>query len=75
MIEKSPIDKYTVAHFLFGVLAKRAGWKSSSIVIVAVGYEIIEPTLIKKITTWNKESSSNIAVDVLAAWVGSRLVK
>ncbi len=75
MIEKSPIDKYTVAHFLFGVLAKRAGWKSSSIIFVAVGYEIIEPTIIEKIPLWNKEGPSNIAVDVLAAWLGSQLVK
>ncbi len=75
MMEKSPIDKYTVAHFLFGVLGKRAGWKSSSIVILAVGYEIIEPTIIEKIPLWNKEGPSNIGVDVLAAWLGSRLVK
>jgi hypothetical protein len=73
--DKAPVDRYTIAHFIFGVLAKRAGWSTGSIVLGSVAYEIVEPVIISKIDTWTPETPKNIVIDVLAAWVGSTLVK
>ena len=75
MTDKSAVDRYTIAHFIFGIAAKRAGWSSGSIVMAAVAYEIVEPVIISKIDIWTPETPQNIVIDVLAAWLGSSLVK
>lgn len=75
MTDKAAVDRYTIAHFIFGILAKRAGWSDGAIVMAAVAYEIVEPVIISKIHTWTPETPKNIVIDVLAAWVGSTLVK
>jgi len=81
MMEKQPIDSYTVIHLLYGFLAKKSGFSDTEIVIVALLYEIIEPHIIESMQQgtnpleWNHEGKKNILVDVLAAYIGSRLAK
>jgi len=81
MMEKQPIDSYTVIHLLYGFLAKKSGFSETEIVIVALLYEIVEPHIIESMQNgrnpleWNHEGRKNILVDVLAAVVGSRLAK
>lgn len=77
--DESAIDLYTFAHLGFGIGAKQLGMSTNQILIIAVAYEILEPSIIKymreslNINAWGYESKSNIVVDVLAAYVGAKI--
>ncbi len=80
-MEKQPIDSYTVIHALFGFLAHKSGLTDAEILVLAVLYEVIEPSIIdqmrqgKNPLEWNHEGRANIAVDILAALLGARLAR
>lgn len=77
--DRSAIDGYTFVHMGFGYGAKKMGLNNSQILILAIVYEMIEPSIIKymreelKLDVWGYESRQNIVVDVIAAYVGAKL--
>jgi hypothetical protein len=42
----APIDLYTFVHFLYGYVAKSYGYSNKDILVGAVLYEMIEPSII-----------------------------
>lgn len=73
----SPIDVYTLVHFLYGYVAKRYGYSNEAILVGAVLYEMIEPRIIDymrntlKMDAWGHESKHNILWDILIAEFGA----
>ena len=80
-MEKQPIDSDTVIHALYGFLAHKSGLTDAEILALAILYEILEPAIIDQMRQgrnplkWNHEGRGNIAVDILAAWLGARLAR
>lgn len=79
MLEKKPIDGYTVIHALYGFLAKKSGYSYTQILIVATLYEILEPRIIARMKQgsnpleWDHEGPTNITTDIVIALVGAYL--
>jgi len=77
--DKDAIDLYTIAHTLYGYAAKRLGMSNTQIVLLAIAYEIIEPSLIRymredlNLDVWGYETKENILVDILSAYIGAKL--
>ena len=80
MPNKSTIDLYTLVHMMYGYVAKKVGMSDTQIVGLAILYELIEPSIIKymredlKIDVWGYESKKNIALDVVVAYLGAKLI-
>lgn len=77
--DKDAIDIYTLVHMMYGYGAKKLGMSDTEIVLLAVAYELLEPSIIKymrenlKLNVWGYESKKNIAVDIAIAFVGAKL--
>ncbi len=73
----APIDLYTFVHFLYGYVAKSYGYSNKAILVGAVLYEMIEPSIIDymrntlKMNAWGHESKHNILWDILIAEFGA----
>lgn len=73
----APIDLYTLVHFLYGYLAREYNWSREDIMVGAIMYEFIEPTIIKimrqnlGIMAWGHESKQNILWDIFIAEIGA----
>lgn len=79
--DTSPFDLYTIAHFLYGYVAKRYGATNEGILVGAVLYEMIEPTIIDfmrkdlGMNAWGHESKMNILWDILIVEFGAYMAQ
>jgi len=74
--DRSPIDSYTLAHALFGMIARRQGMSTVNILLISILYELIEDRLISgglHEVGWKPEPKSNALIDILAAYAGSQI--
>jgi len=79
--DKDAVDFYTLVHMMYGYGAKKIGMSDTQIVALAILYEIIEPSIIRymredlNLDVWGYESKKNIAVDIIVAYLGSKLAE
>jgi len=74
--DRSPLDRYTLAHALFGLIASRQGVSTVNILLISILYELIEDRLISGVLQdvgWTPEPKSNALIDILAAYAGTKL--
>lgn len=76
--DKASIDLYTLAHYLYGRIARQMGYSMDTIMLGAILYEFIEPAIITYMreslgmNVWGHESRSNVIIDVIASYLGAR---
>ena len=74
--DKSPVDRWTLIHALWGYAGKKHGLTTTQIMIISTLYELVEDAVIDKGLNrvgWTKEEKHNALVDILAAYLGSEL--
>ena len=48
MINHKPIDRFTLVHALSGVVAAKLGLQPSTVIVLAIGWELLERPLKRK---------------------------
>ena len=79
MINKDPVDRFTLVHALSGVLAEKAGVTLPQVVFLAVAWELLERPLKEKYGRYfphpSQDSLVNAGLDASAMVVGYLIAK
>lgn len=68
--EKPLFDKWSVVHYLAGVLASKIGFTETDYLPVMVGWEILEQGVLSHVNSEFDEPWWNSATDILVGWFG-----
>ena len=73
-INHKPVDRFTLVHALSGVVAAKLGLQPSTVIVIAIGWELLERPLKRKYPTFfphpSQDSFINATLDA-GAMVGA----
>jgi|TARA_R110000824_G_scaffold93519_8_gene226116 hypothetical protein len=63
LINHKPVDRFTLVHALSGVIAAKLGLQPSTVIVIAIGWELLERPLKRKYPTFFPHPSQDTLIN------------